>query len=154
MIDGEGKPIPPGSWGGDLDPMRGSACATCGVPIPFGKFCPTHQSAARDKNEQIAAERRAAQLEERVEEPPRELAPEHALRPLPPQRFWSKPDSAPSRSAGQDKNALLITQAQVSLSALRMLAEDGQIPGDLALEIMQSAAELTYALAGTLRGPR
>lgn len=61
LIDGEGKPIPDGSWGGDLDPMRSSSCRECGVQIPFGKFCPQHLNAARQKNEQIMARRRAAQ---------------------------------------------------------------------------------------------
>ncbi|MBT8430111.1 MAG: hypothetical protein KJN79_09395 [Gammaproteobacteria bacterium] len=53
LIDGEGKPIPPDSWGGDLDPIRQTSCRDCGTPIPFGKFCPQHLNAAREKNEGV-----------------------------------------------------------------------------------------------------
>lgn len=58
-VDGYGNPIPPGSWGGDLDPMRGSTCCKCGTPIPFGKFCQHHLAEARQQNAQLAQQRQA-----------------------------------------------------------------------------------------------
>jgi hypothetical protein len=59
LVDGEGKPIPPDSWGGDLDPNQQTRCRECGVPIPFGAFCPAHLEAARTKNEEVMAKLRA-----------------------------------------------------------------------------------------------
>jgi hypothetical protein len=58
LVDGEGKPIPPGSWGGDLDPAQVTKCRECGVPIPFGNFCSKHFEEARAKNEEFMAKRR------------------------------------------------------------------------------------------------
>lgn len=58
LVDGEGKPIPPGSWGGDLDPAQATRCRECGVPILFGNFCPQHFNEAREKNEEFMAQRR------------------------------------------------------------------------------------------------
>lgn len=58
LIDGEGKPIPEESWGGDLDPVRQAICVDCGTPIPFGKFCPTCMSKACAKNKEIMVARR------------------------------------------------------------------------------------------------
>lgn len=61
LVDGEGKPIPRDSWGGDLDPQQSMRCAECGVAIPFGKFCPQHLAAAQTKNEEMFAKSLEAQ---------------------------------------------------------------------------------------------
>ncbi len=62
FVDGEGKPVPPESWGGDLQhvdgvspPQQQLTCAECGTPVPFGKFCPAHLQAAQTKNEEMMA---------------------------------------------------------------------------------------------------
>lgn len=146
MLDGEGKPIPPGSWGGDLDPMRGSRCRDCGAPIPFGNFCPAHLAAARKKNEEIVAER--------IRELGLDQGPQHSAfleDVLSPKRDPSEPNGSNNKeSPGLPLPTDLIASWR-AIETLRHAAEEGQVSAEVALDLLQQASELCYALAGTAR---
>jgi hypothetical protein len=45
----------------------------------------------------------------------------------------------------------LVSQAVMWIGELRGLAEEGKVPRDVAAEVLQVTAELTYALAGILK---
>lgn len=145
LTDGEGKPIPPGSWGGDLDPMRSSTCRECGVPIPFGALCPQHLASARAKNEAIMAERIK---ELKLDQGPQHSAHlEDALSPkLEPKESPQEPKESP-----QDRLPPDVVSSWRAIETLRHAAEEDQISAEVALDLLQQASELCYALAGTAR---
>lgn len=209
LVDGEGKPIPEDSWGGDLDPVQTFRCEECGVAIPFGKFCPEHLQAARQQNEEFMARRRQdLGIDPNAQEhglakshaPERELdmdalaAQERARAqaivtpgqqvPQPVDHMAPTPLRDRTRTVGVNAGMLsqagendvpeksnlilpattqeriglkrrgdefLIGQAVMWMNELRGLAEEGKVNRELAAELLQICAELTYALAGLLR---
>jgi len=143
-----------GGWGGDYAPPRVFACYACGAPNPFAGLCQPCASKHRQGllgaapgSAGTAPVVAAAQVE----------APAPAAPAIVPAPSSDVAQAIAPRKRGRPRKvttpAPALTPARTidqEISALRERVETGDFDRGEALVALQSAAELTYALADRL----